>query len=145
VWTILLLLRWRRPEARLVLALACVPQTPLLYGTVPLFVVPSTIVEGGVLWLGSWLAALWLSIGGPYGSRLDRFTVSATAIGWLLYLPCVLMVLRRPNEGYAPAWLESRLSRWRLPAWAVGRPVPTPALASEAAPANVLFERADSS
>jgi hypothetical protein len=56
-----LLLRWRRPEARLVLALACVPQTPLLYETVPLFLVPMTIAEGGVLWVGSWLAALWVA------------------------------------------------------------------------------------
>ena len=63
----LALLRWRRPEARLVLALACVPQTPLLYETVPLFLVPATITEGGVLWLGSWVAALWLSGLGPYG------------------------------------------------------------------------------
>jgi hypothetical protein len=123
VWTLLLVLRWRRPEARLVLALACVPQTPLLYGTVPLFVVPHTIVEAGVLWLGSWLSALWLSVAGPYASRLARFSMSATAISWLLYLPCVLMVLRRPNEGELPAWLERRLSRSRLPTWAVGRPV----------------------
>src|SRR5688572_7887371 len=58
--TAALLLRWRRPEARLVLALACMPQTPLLYETVPLFLVPRTIKEGGVLWLGSWMAALWV-------------------------------------------------------------------------------------
>ena len=66
-----LLLRWRRPEARLVLALACMPQTPLLYETVPLFLVPVSIAEGGVLWLGSWLAALWVSQGGPYANDLN--------------------------------------------------------------------------
>src|SRR5215207_5608517 len=41
-------LRWRSPEARQVLALACVPQTPLLYETVPLFLVPYSITEAGV-------------------------------------------------------------------------------------------------
>src|SRR5206468_4810875 len=92
----LMLLRWRRPEARLVLALACVPQTPLLYETVPLFLVPQTIVEGGVLWLGSWLVALLQALGGPYGTVLERFTAPRRAIGWLLYVPCVAMVLRRP-------------------------------------------------
>jgi hypothetical protein len=145
VWTLLLLFRWRRPEARLVLALACVPQTPLLYGTVPLFVAPNTIVEGGILWLGSWLAAAWLSLAGPYASRFARFSASATAIGWLMYLPCVAMLLRRPNEGPAPAWLERLLSRSRLPEWAVGRPVPRPVYAPDAMTPDVLFEGGDSS
>jgi hypothetical protein len=108
-----LLLRWRRPEARLVLALACVPQTPLLYETVPLFLVPISIAEGGVLWLGSWLAALWVSGMGPYDSDLARFTVSLQAIAWCLYLPCTIMILRRPNTGDVPMWLEKQLKRLR--------------------------------
>ena len=117
----LMILRWRRPEARLVLALACVPQTPLLYETVPLFLVPQTIIEGGILWLGSWLVALWQSLGGPYSTDLERFTTSGRAIGWLLYLPCVVFVLRRPNVGHLPAWLESRLRALRIPPWMLGR------------------------
>ena len=114
VLTLTLLLRWRRPEARLVLALACMPQTPLLYETVPLFLVPTSIKEGGVLWLGSWLAALWVSGLGPYETDLARFTMSARAVGWCLYLPCVIMILRRPNTGEVPLWLERRFERWRL-------------------------------
>src|SRR5512132_1128224 len=105
-FALLALLRWRRPEARLVLALACVPQTPLLYETVPLFLVPFSITEGGVLWLGSWLAALWLSAAGPFGSDFARFRVSVDAIGWCLYFPAVVMLLRRPNVGPAPERLE---------------------------------------
>jgi hypothetical protein len=146
MWTLLLLLRWRRPEARLVLALACVPQTPLLYGTVPLFLVPQTLVEGGALWLGSWLSALWLSLGGPYASRLSRFSVSATAIGWFMYLPCVIMLLRRPNRGTAPQWLERWIQRWRLPRWAAGSPLSAAGQTdSPDVPANVLFGDAASS
>ena len=116
-----LLLRWRRPEARLVLVLACVPQTPLLYETVPLFLVPLTIVEGGTLWMGSWLAAFWIAQGGPYGNDLARFTTSARAIGWCLYLPCVAMVLRRPNSGELPARLERWVQQSWLPSWVKGR------------------------
>jgi hypothetical protein len=119
-FALLALLRWRRPEARLVLALACVPQTTLLYETVPLFLVPLTITEGGALWLGSWLVALWVSLDGPFATDASRFAVSATAIGWLMYLPCAAMVLRRPNEGVLPAWLESRLAAMRLPGWLAG-------------------------
>jgi hypothetical protein len=118
--TLTLLLRWRRPEARLVLALACVPQTPLLYETVPLFLIPSTIKQGGVLWLGSWLAALWVARLGPYENDLARFTVSAQAIGWSLYLPCVIILLRRPNAGPVPLWLGQWLERSSLPRWIKG-------------------------
>jgi hypothetical protein len=113
-FALLALLRWRRSEARLLLALACVPQTPLLYETVPLFLIPATLIEGGVLWLGSWVAALWLAAAGPFGTDLARFRVSVNAIGWCLYFPSVVMVLRRPNVGSSLAWVEGvrrRLSR----------------------------------
>jgi hypothetical protein len=122
----LALLRWRRPEARLVVALACVPQTPLLYETVPLFLVPLTISEGGVLWVGSWLVALWISLAGPFPSDLHHFTTSAQAVGLLLYLPCVVMVLRRPNVGALPVRMENRLRRSRLPGWLRGSPAAEP-------------------
>ena len=105
-FALLAVLRWRRPEARLVLALACVPQTPLLYETVPLFLVPHSITEAGVLWLGSWLAALWVSGAGPFATDLARFRVSVDAIGWCLYFPAVVMLLRRPNVGATPERLE---------------------------------------
>jgi hypothetical protein len=115
VFALLALLRWRRPEARLVLALACVPQTPLLYETVPLFLVASSITEGGVLWLGSWMAALWLSVSGPYTSDLDRFRVSVDAIGWCMYFPAVVMLLRRPNVGLTSPRFERLIRRIAAP------------------------------
>jgi hypothetical protein len=108
-FALLAILRWRRPEARLVFALACVPQTPLLYETVPLFLVPYSITEGGVLWLGSWLAALWLSMAGPFATDFQRFSVSVDAIGWCMYFPAVVMLLRRPNVGPTPERLEQLL------------------------------------
>jgi hypothetical protein len=107
----LAVIKWRRPEARLVLALACVPQTPLLYETLPLFLVPATITEAGVLWLGSWMAALWLSLAGPFASDLERFRVSVNVIGWSLYFPAVIMILRRPNVGSTSERLEGFLRR----------------------------------
>jgi hypothetical protein len=110
-FALLAILRWRRPEARLILALACVPQTPLLYETVPLFLVPVSITEAGILWLGSWLAALWLSAAGPFGSDVARFRVSVDAIGWCLYFPAVVMLLRRPNAGPTPERLEKLIRR----------------------------------
>ena len=123
----LALLRWRRPEARLVLALACVPQTPLLYETVPLFLVPTSITEGGVLWLGSWLAALWVSSAAPFPDDFERFKVSVDAIGWCMYFPAVVMLLRRPNVGSTFDGLE------RIMRWVRRRPVPATQRSTSAA------------
>jgi hypothetical protein len=85
--------------------------------------VPATIKQGGVLWLGSWLAALWVSQLGPYDTDLARFTISAQAVSWCLYLPCLIIVLRRSNTGPVPVWLERRLQRSSLPDWLKGSDV----------------------
>lgn len=124
VFAALALLRWRRPEARLLVALACVPQTTLLYETVPLFLIPTTIVEAGALWLGSWLVAAWMYVAGPFPSDPQRFIASGNAIGWLMYLPCAMMIIRRPNAGSLPFWLDRRLSSVGLPPWLRGTPSP---------------------
>ena len=46
---LLALSRWRRPEARLLVALACVPHTTLLYEVLPLFLVPATCGQAALL------------------------------------------------------------------------------------------------
>jgi hypothetical protein len=112
------LLRWRRPEARLLAALAVVPQNATLYDTLPLFVIPATINEAAILALashGAWHLAL--------ARRADPTSLQvadANALTYLLllYLPALVMVLRRPNVGLVPAWLE-RAAR-RLPSWVRG-------------------------
>jgi hypothetical protein len=38
----------------------------------------------------------------------------------LLYVPLTLMVLKRPNAGPMPLWIERRVASW--PAWLRGRP-----------------------
>ncbi len=107
---LLSLLRWRRPEARLIAALACVPQTPVLYETVPLFLVPRTFWQAAALVACSYAqhhVAQWLT---PAQSALGENSVLAgTLLVLFLYAPCVLMVLRRSNEGEVPAWLETRI------------------------------------
>ena len=97
-------LRWRRPEARMMLALSLVPQAGAWYTVVPLFLIPNTMKESMVL-------ATLTSV----GFLLQDHILTATneleynaQIGALLvafaYLPCLVMVLRRPNEGRLPAW-----------------------------------------
>jgi hypothetical protein len=90
------LLRWRRPEGRLLGALALFPQTPMLYETLPLYLIPQSFREYGIL------TALSLVV--PHLVTRPATTPFATrmVLDWpwiflLCYLPALIMVLRRPN------------------------------------------------
>jgi len=111
--------RWRRPEARLLLVLACVPQSLLLYETVPLALVPRGWKES-TLFVALTYVVLW-----RLPPAVPSFPLFAMASGLLstvlVYLPLTVMVLRRPNEGAIPAWLEARIAAW--PSWLRGRAV----------------------
>jgi hypothetical protein len=112
---LLALLRWRRPEARLIAAMACVPQTLLLYEAVPLFLVPRTLWETGLMVFLSYVALGRMPHGEAFAADIDA---SGKVIVLLLYLPATLIVLRRPNEGVLPAWIERRIAR--VPRWIAG-------------------------
>jgi hypothetical protein len=90
--------KWRRPEARLLLALACIPLTPVIYEVVPLFLVVQRLDEGIALLLLTIVASSvsMARITAPEPEWLDW---NARVFVWLLYLPCLVMVLRRPNIG----------------------------------------------
>lgn len=106
-------LRWRRWEARLLLLMAIVPQTPHLYAFLPLFLIPSDRTEVILLGIFSHVAALVQSEFVLAGG-LDMRMVHGLAMDvhvLLFYLPCLTMVLVRPNEGELPAWWRW-LSRW---------------------------------
>jgi hypothetical protein len=112
---LLALTRWRRPEARLLVALACVPQSLLLYETVPLALIPRGWKEGAAFTSLSYVV-LWLLPEAPR-SFPEYALASGKLSTLLLYLPLTLMVLRRPNEGTVPAWLEHQLGAWRRRIW----------------------------
>jgi hypothetical protein len=97
VLLLLALARWRRPEARLLVALACVPQSGLPYETVPLFVVPRNRREMLLLGLLTHVALgviAWIIHAESYAETLTR---SWPWMLGLVYLPVLLVVLRRPN------------------------------------------------
>lgn len=121
VLVLLALLRWRRAEARLLVMLACVPHTPAYYDALPLFLVPSSLREALLLSALTWAAVSVEAFVGPagagYGGMMDK---RGLVILLLLYLPCLAMVLRRPNEGDVPARLDrvvrsvyARVTAWR--------------------------------
>jgi hypothetical protein len=111
---LLALLKWRRQDARLLAALACVPQTPVLYEVVPLFLLVQTFREGTLLIVLTALAGKIIAVT-TWG--VDYYTfmnASGQWMVWLVYLPCTVMVLRRPNEGLL----------FRVPEWMTGARVP---------------------
>jgi hypothetical protein len=116
--TLAALARWRRPEARLLAVLGVVPQSPFVYEVLPLFLIPRTRFQSYALVIGSDLAlGVYLYTRGMDTSSFYRYNGLAIVIG--LYLPALWMVLRRPNEGAVPAWLERASAL--LPSWLRGR------------------------
>ena len=116
---LLALLRWRRPEARLLIALASVPHTTFLYEVLPLFLVPASWAESITLMVLTWVAQILVITFQPYATLVDRARMSATVSVALIYLPCLIMILRRPNEGDLPVWITRGLAlvRTALPGW----------------------------
>lgn len=90
-------LRWRRPEARLILLLACVPQTGSWYEALPLLLVAQTRRESQILSLVSSIGFLSIRflIHGQPEPQFNR-EVSALMVAFA-YLPAMIVVLRRPN------------------------------------------------
>ena len=105
LFVLLTLLRWRRPEARLILFLACVPQVGSWYELLPLFLVPVTMQESMALVISSSLGFLLYYQFGAGRSELEINQQIGALMVAFGYLPAVIMVLRRPNEGELHPWL----------------------------------------
>lgn len=102
VVVLLALLRWRDPGARLLVAMAVIPHALFFYDDLTLWLIPRTHRETMLL---TWCS--WLAYGGWFATSYD---VTAQAfdirrmgpwILWCLYVPCLVMILRRPNTPHA--------------------------------------------
>jgi len=107
------LLRWRRPEARLLAALACVPQTPTFYDHVLVFVVARTTLQSLVLAVMTLVVYFAVAFASPFDTFQQWGDFVANATLAFIYAPAAIMVLRRPNDGPVPAFLERALARLR--------------------------------
>jgi hypothetical protein len=90
------LLRWRRPECRLVLGLACVPQTIGLYEALPLFLIPRDRNGGYALAILSYIAAFaqaWLFPRLPGMSLEEHMLRQWPVLLVCLYLPALVIAL----------------------------------------------------
>jgi hypothetical protein len=115
---VLAALKWRRPEARLLLALSIIPQTLGQYDALLLFFIPDRASECIALVALSHFAYL-MNIAADPKTINEAVVNSGVHVVVFIYLPALAMVLRRPNEGLVPLWLENMSGR--LPAWLRGR------------------------
>jgi hypothetical protein len=99
---LLALIRWRQPEARLLVGLACIPQTIGLYDTLPLFLIPRSRWQGYTLAGLSYVAAFAQVAVVPrhFGMNLEAMLAARWPFIFVcLYLPALVMVLLpRPVE-----------------------------------------------
>jgi hypothetical protein len=105
VLLVIALARWRRWEARLLIALACVPQLMYFADQLPLWLIPRTRRESMLLSATSLLAWTAALVVGLRAGRQPAFSSDAFVLLGV-YAPVLVMVLRRPNEGALPEWLE---------------------------------------
>ena len=109
---LLSLLRWRRPEARLVAVLSIVPQTTALYETLPLALAARNKLEAAAFATLT-MAAHLLYLLGPQGA----WPIGAEYQWWvtllLIYLPVLTAILRRPNATSDQGAAESKRNRAR--------------------------------
>lgn len=99
-FTLAAVLRWRRPEGRLMIGMALVPQLALFYDQLPIWLVPGTWRHAALLSLLSWVAwFLWYP-----SSALSSSVAAATPwILLLIFAPALLMLLALPRDENAPA------------------------------------------
>jgi hypothetical protein len=104
---LLALLRWRQPEARLLLGLACVPQVLTFYNALPVLLAARTMRESLV---AATLASLgWFGWSQLLGDAPLSSQYPVYAGYWMLgfaYLPALIMVLRR-RENRSPASIDA--------------------------------------
>jgi hypothetical protein len=91
-------LRWRRPEGRLLLMLALVPQTPFAYDQLLLWFVPRTEREAlNLTWLSWAMFGAWYALSYREQTEVVVLWTFAPYVTLFLFVPCLFMVLRRPN------------------------------------------------
>jgi hypothetical protein len=124
-WAPLLLLpalRWRRPEARLLLGMALVPQNMFFYDQLPLLLIPETRREL-VLAVAASLVAYMI----PFLVRFGPMDIAGRSAAFTplvmlgMYGPAIALVLMRPTTTSQ----TTRLSRLRHSQWIAGGTVLT--------------------
>jgi len=106
------LLRWRRPEARLLFIMACAPQNLGWYDQVPLSIVPGTFRQVLIFSLLSYVPLFLVPFVRDPASTAHSYEILSRMVICACYLPCLIAVLARPNEGEVPAIIDRWIRRF---------------------------------
>jgi hypothetical protein len=104
-------LKWRRPEARWLLALAVVPQAPSFYDQLLLAVVCLTSREALIFAVSTVVLFFYVGFNTPQPDYESWGRLVGNGTLWICYFPALVMVMRRPNEGSLPPFVERVLGR----------------------------------
>jgi hypothetical protein len=106
-------LRWRDPDARLLLALSVVPSNLILYDQLPLFLVARSRRDYLILVAGGWLSRELTRFVIPewLDDVIVRQTYMRAPVVACLFLPALYMVLSRPNPDGQPDFVDRVLNR----------------------------------
>jgi hypothetical protein len=99
---LLALLKWRRPEARWLLAISIVPLPPSFYDQLLLAVVCLTFRESLIFAASTCVLFFYVGFNTPQPDYLSWGRIVGNGTVWICYLPALVMVLRRQNEGPLP-------------------------------------------
>jgi hypothetical protein len=111
------LLRWRTAEGRLLAAFALVPVSVFPYDHLLLWLIPRNFREALVLTWTAWLTAPAILGFNAEQSRTALLLIQG-GITLGTVVPAAFLVLRHPNVGTVPPWLERLVAGW--PKWARG-------------------------
>jgi hypothetical protein len=92
------LLRWRDPDARLLVALTVVPQTGIWYESLPAMLVARNTREAYFLTLTSVLAYIVRRVLGPLHTFVEESWLVGTLSLWGVLIPALVLVLRRARQ-----------------------------------------------
>jgi hypothetical protein len=115
---LLALLKWRTPEARLLLAMTLLPQSYFFYDQLPVLLVCRTVGESALLASLSVAGLLLAEHAHGAATRAVVEHVNAMFTMALIYLPALVILLRRPSDEPAgisasiPSGFWQSVRRW---------------------------------
>jgi hypothetical protein len=104
-------LKWRRPEARWLLALAVIPQAPSFYDQLLLAVICLTSREALIFAASTVVLFFYVGFNTPQPDYESWGRLVGNGTLWICYFPALVMVLRRPNQGAIHPFLERLVGR----------------------------------
>ncbi|HEV7990646.1 MAG TPA: hypothetical protein VGP25_02430 [Gemmatimonadaceae bacterium] len=106
-------LRWRDPDARLLLGLSVLPSNLILYDQLPLFLLARSRRDAVILFAGSWVAAIASKAFVPrwVTDEIVGQTYMRLPVVLFLFLPALVIVLVRPTPSGAPDFVERAVTR----------------------------------